>query len=40
MGLFGSDANSYEKTKERVNQINAKLRQEGRLLDRQINGIE
>ena len=38
MGLFGSDKNSHEKAKEKVNELSANLRKEGRQLDRQING--
>ena len=38
MGLFGSSGNSYEKSKEKVNEISKNLRQEGRQLDRQIYG--
>lgn len=40
MGLFGSDKNSHEKAKERVNELSKKLREESRHLDRQIRSIE
>ena len=40
MGLFGTDKNSHEKAKEKVNEISGKLRGEGRALDRQIRTIE
>lgn len=39
MGLFGSDKNSYEKSKEKVNDLSSKLRKESRMMDRQINAI-
>ena len=40
MGLFGSDnKNSYEKSKEKVNELCSRMRKESRLMDRQINGI-
>lgn len=40
MGLFGSDKNSHEKAKEKVNELSKKLREESRQLDRQIHAIE